>query len=175
MAKKKTSLKVKLLLGWLGMELLALPFAIPAAAIMKDRVSFNVPQKVVVVPMPSQSGQAVFLVASNSAFAVVSQGAMTELAVTVEQSGSYEGVSYGAKSQMPGAPSGCAVPTTLQASRVYTAGFKTAARRGSPQDQAVKITVSYAPDLSPEISVIPMDEARARNVVLAFPCDFNPA
>ncbi len=171
--KKKIGLKWKVLAGWLGLELLALPFALPAAAIMKDRVSFNVPQKVVAVPMPAQPGQTVYLVASNSAFAVVSSGAVTELSVSVQQSGNYEGVTFGAKSQMPGEATACAVPTTGSPSRIYTAGFKTAKRRGSPQEQAVKITVSYDPQLTPDISVVTMDEASARSVVLAYPCEFK--
>lgn len=168
-------LRSKVLLGWLGLELLALPFAIPATAVMVDRISFNVPQKVIAVPMPSETGQAVFLVASNSAFAVISSGAMTEISVDIEQSGHHAGVDFGAKSQMPGEATGCAMPTTLQASRIYTAGFKTAKRRGSPQQQAVKITVTYDSDMSPDIDVISMDEARSRNVVLAFPCTYAPA
>ena len=163
-------LRFKILLGWLGLELVALPFAIPAAAIMKDRVSFKAAPKVTAIPMPSESGQTVFLVASNAPFAVVSRGAMTKLSVDVKKSGKYEGVQYGAKAKMPGDSAGCAVPTTQSASRIYTAGLKTAKRRGSPQEQAVKVTVSYHENSRPDISVVTMEEARARGIVLAYPC-----
>ena len=167
--------RTKFLLGWLGLELAALPFAIPAAALMLDRISFEIPQKVVAVPLPSETGQAVFLVASNSSFAVISEGAMSEINVAIETSGTHAGINFGSKAQSPSAMNGCAVPSGLSRARVYTSGRKTAARRGSPQDQAVKVTVSYDPDVTPKISIMTMDAARAAGIVLAFPCDFNPS
>ena len=167
--------RTKFLLGWLGLELAALPLAIPAAALMKDRISFEIPQKIIAVPMPSEAGQAVFLVASNGSFAVISEGTISEISVAIETSGNYAGVDFGSKAQSPNALSGCAVPSGLSAARVYTSGRKTAARRGSAQEQAVKVTVSFDPDVTPKISIMTMDAARAAGITLAFPCDFNPA
>ena len=166
-------LKTKILLGWLALELMTLPFAIPAAAAMMNRVSFKPTPKIIAVPMPSEPGQSVFLVAANTPFAVISRGAMTKLSVNIEQSGRHAGVAFGSKSQMPGDASGCSVPTTVSPSRIYTAGFKTEKRRGSPQETAVKVTVRYNPQARPNISVVSMEKARARNIVLAYPCGMS--
>lgn len=165
---KKMRLRTKLLLGWLGLELVALPFAVPAFAVFKDRISFTVPQKVIAVPLPPQPGEIRYLVASNSAFAVVSTGMIGEISVDITPSGTANGVAYGSKSQMPGDAQSCGFPTSQAASRIYTSRDKTAAKRGDITEQAVLVTVRFDPVAAPRIRIETMDETMTS--LLAMPC-----
>lgn len=165
----KMRLRTKVLIGWLGLELAALPFAIPAFAAFKDRISFSVPQKAISVPLPSVPGELRYLVASNAPFAIVSTGLIGEIDVEIIQSGNASGIDFGSKAQMPGTPGGCSFVTAAAPTRIYTANDKTAAKRGDITDQAVLVTVRFDPELSPRLSVESMDAAMTR--LLALPCD----
>ncbi len=155
------------------MELLTLPLALPAFAVLKDRVSFTIPQTAVVLQTGTAPGVKSFLVATNSSFAIISENAAIEMDITVSLSGEMNGLAYGSKSQAPGALSACNVPASPKAARIYTAYKKTAARRGTPQEQAVMVTVTYDPAFTPNLSVVTMDAAREQNALLAMPCEFK--
>lgn len=166
-------LRSKVFFSWLAFEVATLPLAIPAFAAFKDRVSFTIPQHVVVSEIPATKGQSQFLVASNGPFAIVSKGVMSEMNVTVSTRGSVDGTTYGQKSQSPGDSTACNMPNSPAASRIYTAFTKTAAQRGTPEEQSVLITVNYDPLFEPELSIVTMESLASRRVLLALPCSFS--
>lgn len=149
----------KMLSGWLAFELVSVAIAIPAMANLTDRVELSVPQIVIVETLERGAGQHKFKVASNAAFAVISEGRLGEFSVSVEAAG--------VNSQVIGASQSCAVSTSTSPTRIFTARGKTAARRGSRESQSVTITVAYDAAVTPKLSIAAMDNAPA---LLALPC-----
>ena len=161
--------RYKVLIGWLAFELAALPFALPALASFKHRVSFEVDQKAIAVPLPPSPGERRFLVASNGPFSVIADNVVGEISVTLTQSGVASGVSYGEKSQMPGEASACGFVTAAQPTRIYTAQTKTAEKRGTVTEQAVLVTIKFDAETTPDLIIKPMEQSG--DALLAMPCD----
>ena len=161
--------RYKVLIGWLAIELAALPFALPALASFKHRVSLKVEQKAIAVPLPPLPGERRFLVASNGPFSVIADNVIGELSVSLTQSGEASGVSYGSKSQLPGESSACGFVTAPRPTRIYTALTKTAQSRGTVTEQAVLVTIKFDPETSPDLTIKPMEQSS--DTLLAMPCD----
>jgi len=152
----------KILSGWLAFELIGAAIAVPAMANLTDRVELNVPQIVMVKELPGAPGLRKFQVASNAPFAVVSQGQLSEFSISIETAG--------VNSQSVGQSQACAMPTSRQPTRIYTSRDKTAARRGSPESQAIILTVAHDEAITPSLYIVVMDDAPA---LLALPCDIG--
>ncbi len=152
----------KILGGWVAIELISVAIAMPAMANLTDRVELNVPPIVIVKDLSRAPGVSTFQVASNTPFAVISEGRLGEFSISIEATG--------VNSQSVGADQACAVSTSRQPTRIYTSRNKTAARRGSPDSQSIMITVSHDEMIKPTLSIVPMIDAPA---LLALPCQIG--
>jgi len=152
----------KILSGWLAFELIGVAIAMPAMANLTDRVELSAPHIVVVKELPGAPGMRKFQVASNAPFAVISEGQLSEISVSIE--------TEGVNSQRVGPSETCAMPTSRQPTRIYTARDKTAARRGSPESQSIIVTIAYDQAVAPNLSIVAMNDAPA---LLALPCDIG--
>ena len=160
----------KVLLIWAGLELAALPFALPALANLSQTLSTPPKADIRAVPMPSGEGEQVFLIAANAQFAVISEDAAAKLTLNLTQSGNEHGVDFGRRSNFSGPTTSCSAPVNAGATRIFTAQPTSRSRRASLQDRAVRLVVQYDSHVAPKISVISMDAASEQNIPLAFPC-----
>ena len=167
---KNMSLKKKLLLGWLALELMSLPIAIPAAAQMVDKVMFSAPPRAVFVEINPQAGVSQLIVASNAPFRITTQGAVGELSVTLSVNGQINGTPFGTKAQNPGPALGCVFAASAMPTPLYTAARKTAERRGEVIEQAVMVEISYDPALSPTFKVETMQKNAAMDMPSTLAC-----
>lgn len=154
--KGLTLKKRYLAIGLIAMEVAS----IPVSAQIIDKVAFSVPQKVISVPFPPETGIAKFMVSSNAPFAVVSENAIGEFDVSVQVSGSVNGNAFGSNAQMPGAATACAAQTTPSATKLYEADRKTAAQKGDILTQAVIIEIRYDPEITPDFKILTQDKAK---------------
>jgi hypothetical protein len=124
--------------------------SLPAAAQIVNRVVFEVRPIVTAVEIPTaEPGLSRFLVASNSGFGVEVEGVIGDIDVSVRRSGTMNVTTrFGDAAQIPGDHSTCSQSTGL-ASPIYIADKKTAAREGTPVEQAVVFEFHYAPDARP--------------------------
>ena len=142
--------KGKLLLGWIALELAA----IPAAAQMIERVSFApAPQVIVADARDNAPGFRSFLVASNTPFVVEVEQVVGDVEVEVFSNGYIGEMMYGANAQMPGAAKVC-MTARLGMTRVYEAERKTAATRGNVQSHAVRVNVRFDKAADPAIRIV---------------------
>ena len=135
--------------------------SIPVAAQVADKVSFEIPVRVVAVPVeaqPDRPGLQSFLVASNGPFAVEVADVVGRVDVEVSRTGYAGGLQHGGDAQMPGPREGCARSRGLP-TRVYTSRRKTAARRGSVQSQSVRVDVRHGGVATPTVRIVPMEDA----------------
>lgn len=160
----------KVLLIWLGIELAALPFAIPAMAKLTATLTAPPIANVQAIPLPSGEGELVFLIASNTRFAVISENTAAPLTLSLTRSGNEQGVNFGKSAQYSGAASTCSAPINANAARIFTGLATSTSKRGSVQNRAIRLVVRYESDIAPKISVISMDAASEQAIPLAFPC-----
>lgn len=127
--------------------------SLPAAAQIVSRVVFDVRPIVTAVEIPTaEPGFSRFLVASNSGFGVETDGVVGNVDVLVHRSGMMSGSTrFGDAAQIPGDQSTCSETTGL-ASPIYIADKKTAAREGTPVEQAVVFEFRYAPEARPDFN-----------------------
>jgi len=164
-------IKKKIFLGLLALELATLPFAIPAFAQMIDRVSFSVAPRAAHIQMPHQPGKTRILVASNAPFAVMSQGAIGEMSLTLSVDGTVNGKQFGTSAQNPGTARDCVFASSTAANIVYLGQRRTAANRGEVIDQAVMIEINYDPALKPKFIVKTLNTPQAKSAPLATLCN----
>jgi len=167
---KNMSLKKKILLGWLILELLSLPIAIPAAAQMVDKVMFSAPPRAVFVETTPKAGVSHLIVASNAPFRITTQGVVGELSVKLSVNGQINDTPYGTKAQNPGPALGCVFAPSALPEPLYIAARKTAERRGEVIDQAVMIEVSYDPVLKPMFKVEALSKKQSAAAIAPTPC-----
>ncbi|WP_371395983.1 hypothetical protein [Fretibacter rubidus] len=141
-------------------EMLALPFAIPAAAQIIDRVSFSIPQQVASVNIDAEPGKTQLVITSNAGFTVATEGAIGDFDVRVQPSGSINGTRYGDNAQAPGPLQGCGVATTTTPQIIYNATQKTALRKGEILSQSVIVEINYDPALKPKFVVKTLDNSK---------------
>ena len=125
--------------------------SLPAAAQIVNRVVFDVRPIVTAVEIPtSEPGLSRFLVASNSGFGVEAKGVIGDVDISVHRSGTISGAArFGEAAQIPGGQS-VGSQTTGFPSPIYIADKKTAAREGTPVEQAVVFEFRYAPEARPD-------------------------
>jgi len=146
--------KGKILLGWIALELAA----IPAAAQMVERVSFSpAPQVIVADARDNAPGLRSFLVASNTPFVVEVEQVIGEVDVEVFSNGYIGEMMYGINAQMPGEAKTCTT-AQLGITRVYQAERKTAAKRGNVQSHAVRVNVRFDEVADPAIRIVPIKD-----------------
>jgi len=167
---KNMSLKKKILLGWLALEIISLPIAIPAAAQMVDKVMFAVPPRAVLVEINPQAGVSQLIVASNAPFTLTSEGAIGELSVKLSVNGHINGTPFGTKAQHPGPANDCVFAPSAAPAQLYLGTRKTAVNRGEVIDQAVMIEVSYDPALKPEFKVEALSAKQSAVAVPPMSC-----
>ncbi|MEP3653762.1 MAG: hypothetical protein ABJO36_02600 [Litorimonas sp.] len=145
-----------IILGLLAVELLSLP----AAAQIVHRVAFDIRPMVTAVEIPtSEPGVSRYLVASNAGFGVKANRVIGDVQVEVHVSGTMNKVSpFGSAAQLPGPQSGCAQASGLS-SNIYIADRKTAAKPGTPPEQAVVFEFSYDATARPNFEFIAGDDA----------------
>ncbi len=136
--------------------------SLPAAAQIVQRVAFDIRPIVTAVEVPTaEPGLSRFLVASNSGFGIEASDVVGNVDVSVHVSGAMSGTSrFGDAAQLPGVKSTCS-QTTGFASPIYIANKKTAARPGTPPEQAVIFEFRYAPDARPVFDFKPGKESVA--------------
>lgn len=148
--------KSKIIIGVVALEVLMLPFSMPVAAQIIDKVVFSAPPRAAFIEIPqSEPGKTVLLVASNAPFSVISKGMVGNLSVDVEKQGFINGKPFGANAQEPGMGDGCVFQATPKSTRIYQSVRKTAARRGDVIDQAVKIEIRYDKLAKPVFDIKP--------------------
>ncbi len=165
MGKKKN-----IILGLVGLEILALPLAIPATAQIVERVFFSVPPRIAQVELPPEPGKTSFIIASNAPFSILSESAVGDMSVNIQVQGLVNGNSFGQNAQHPGPAEPCVTPITTAPSTVYKATRKTAANKGAVIAQAVLIEIRYDPTLSPKFSLATLDQPQAQTASLAPSC-----
>ena len=153
----------------LSAEMLALPFAIPAAAQIMDHVAFSIPQQVASVTIDNAPGKTQLVITSNAGFTVSAQGAIGDFDVRLQPSGSINGTRYGDNAQAPGPMQSCAVATTAAPSVIYFANQKTALRKGGVLSQSVIVEINYDPALTPTFAVKTLDNSES--IATAGTCD----
>jgi len=163
--------KRNLLFGLLALELATLPFAIPAAAQIIDRISFQVPQRVASVKIDSTPGITKLVITSNAPFTIASKNAIGDYNVTMHQSGQLNASRFGDNAQMPGPASNCATAVSLDPSVIYRASQKTALRKGPILSQAVIAEISYDVNLTPDFIVKTQDSSK--KFAEASRCEFG--
>lgn len=139
------------LMAFLAIEVLSLP----AAAQIVQRVSFEIRPQVTAVEIPTaEPGFSRFLVASNAGFGIKADQIIGDVNVSVHVSGTISGEShFGHAAQLPGQKEICAQSTGLD-TVVYKADRKTAARPGTPPEQAVVFEIRYAEAAQPTFSFV---------------------
>ena len=150
--------KTKAFFIWIATEIAVLPFAIPATAQIVERIAFSIPPRVSAVQLNTEPGLEQYIVSSNSAFTIISEGAVGEIDVDVKVSGQINNVHYGNKAQNPGNLHSCALPTNELPYVIYNGERKTAAKRGKVLEQSILIEMRYDPALKPTISFEPVSE-----------------
>jgi len=143
--------------------------SIPVSAQIIDKVVFSAAQKVVSVPFPPEPGLTTFMVSSNAPFAITSENAIGEFTVDVQVEGSVNGNRFGGNAQLPGERHSCAAQTSPLTTKLYEATRKTAAEKGDIVSQAVVISVSYDPALTPDFKII--TEKKAKGLPLGSNCE----
>ena len=134
---------------FIAVELLALP----AAAQIVHSVSFKVEPHVVAAEIPLEMpGRRDFLVSSNAPFNIAATGMIGEIDVTVNLSGQMGELTYGQAAQMPGPEVSCAALISPNETQIYEAKVRTAAKRGTPVEQAVIISITYDPIATPDFT-----------------------
>ena len=164
------SIKKKILLAWLGLEVITLVFGLPAAAQIIDKVMFKSVPRAAYVETMIAPGKIEILVASNAPFVILSQGVIGEMQMEFSVNGSINGVRYGRNAQNPGAVTPCVLPVTSAPSILYKAVRKTAANRGEVIEQAVKFTVYFDPDMTPDFTVKTLNQDIAKRASIAPLC-----
>ena len=162
--------KKKILLGWLAFEVIGLVFGLPAAAQIVDRVMFSAAPRAAHVVTPITPGLTEILVASNTPFTILSEGAIGEMSLVLSVSGSINGKAYGGNAQNPGQINNCVMPTGTAPTALYTAKRKTAANRGEVIEQAVMFHIKYDPALKPKFSVKTLNEPEVKTAAPAMMC-----
>ena len=118
-----------------------------------DSVSFSIAKVAAVKVLPSTENKQFFLVATNSPFEILAEGAIGEITVSVQAQGIADGVSYGGSSQRPGAARRCAQLTSFMSQSIYRAQRRTALRPGSMLQQSVLVTVTHGEFAKPKIKI----------------------
>ncbi len=144
-----------IVLGILAIELVS----IPAAAQMLDRVSFQMPQRVVHAEFPRQPGIARMFITSNAPFAIVSEGHVSDYNIRVSATGEIGEQPYGANAQLPGPVKGCATTVNGDNQIIYTADRKTAKSRGEVTSQAILVEIRYPSELEPKFDVVTQEKS----------------
>ena len=163
-------LSVKILSAWVAVELLALPFAIPALAGFKSALKTQPQTHVKAIPMPSPQGSQIFLIVANTPFIVISEGRAVDLTLSLTQSGFASGVEYGKHAQLPGDAQTCSRPADLAPARIYTAVNPTAKSWYQGQSGAIKLTVTHGEGDAPALSIVPKAQAATARIPLGFAC-----
>ena len=145
--------KRNLLFGLLALELVTLPFAIPAAAQIIDRVSFKIPQRVASVKLDAEPGTTRIVITSNAPFTIATKNAIGDFNVTLLQSGKLNAARFGDNAQMPGPAMSCGTAISSDPVVIYRATQKTARRKGPILSQSVIAEISYDADLRPDFIV----------------------
>ena len=143
-----------------SLSLIGICGAAPVSASgISDKVSLDIDPVVIAKPVRISSGEQTFLVASNAPFQIISENYFGEIYVNVQVTGAIGGVAYGRQAQLPGPQAACQTLTSIFAQPIYSASTRTAANPGDPIDQAVLITVTYAPGFNPDLSIEPVDQS----------------
>lgn len=140
--------------------------AIGAGAI--DTVRLEVPQRVVVKKMPSQAGQTVLLLATNTPYEIKSEGVIGEMNISFTSSGVIRGHDFGSKSQTPLNHNQCVYLDNPRQASLFKSNFKTARAAGRPIEQAIIITITHDPAIRPKLSVHAADALQQAEV--SQPC-----
>jgi len=149
-------LKRKIFLGWIALELAALP----AAAHIFSKVNFQLPQRVTAVEVASEPGNITFMVNSNAPFVVITEGGVTDFEVYVSDSGKINGNVYGENAQLPGKSFICAKTNTTTPNAIYFAERETEVRKGPILTRAIRVDIAYDPALNPKLDIISENEAQ---------------
>ena len=153
-----------LALGIIALEVLTWP----AAAQILDKVSFEMPQRVVHAEFPVEPGVTRMFVTSNAPFAILAKGQIGEFDVNVYPSGTVGAVTFGENAQLPGDANACATTLDIKKSIIYAADRKTAIAPGEAASQAVLVEIRYDQALSPKFNVV--TEKKSQKYALAAPC-----
>ena len=153
----------------LSAEMLALPFAIPAAAQIIDHVAFSIPQQVASVNIDAEPGKTQLVITSNAGFTVATEGAIGDFDIRLQPSGRINGTRYGDNAQAPGPLQNCGVATTTTPQVIYNATKKTALRKGGILSQSVIVEINYDPALTPKFIVKTLDNSK--DIPKAGNCD----
>lgn len=133
-----------LLLGWLGLELAALP---AVAALGVPHLAFEVPGHVAAVALPQTSvGEVSYVVSSNAPFSVVATGGVGPLGMSVNANGVIGAQTFGSASQLPGVARACASLDGMHPRTVYVSDTATAVAPGDGVAQAVVMTFHFRGD-----------------------------
>lgn len=159
--------------AWLAFECVGLAVGAPALANFVDTVRFEAKERIVVSHAEITPGQQRFLVASNAPFAIISEGVVAPMDISITTQGSLGGLNYGSNAQSPGENISCNIPSSTERSRIFTAQQRTAKSRGDAISQSVRIDISYDPALNPKIKFVGMDTIRGEMILLAMPCDLT--
>lgn len=157
--KKRT-----LFLGWIALELAALP----VAAHIFSQVNFVKPQRTIVVEIDADPGTSTFMVNSNAPFAIIAEGSRGAFEVSVDQTGLINGNRYGENAQLPGKSFTCAKSDSSSPKTIYLAERKTEMSKGPILTRAVRIDVSYDQTTEPKLKVISQNDAQS--IPRARPC-----
>ncbi|PHR94128.1 MAG: hypothetical protein COA69_00595 [Robiginitomaculum sp.] len=153
---EKIGMKKKILLGWLLLELAALPFAIPTMAKIAQTSPGPI-TRAVFVDVPAPAGHTLMLVAADGPFVIIAKGAATKfrthIEITGKINGKVNGTAFGASAQNLGPNDLCAHSNSVQPSIIYRSERKTAENTGPIISQAISVEISYDPALHPEFQV----------------------
>ncbi len=159
--------KRKILLAWIALELTALP----VAAHIFNQVDFSKPQKPTVAEIFSDTGSKTFMAHSTAPFAITAKGSAGLINISVSHNGLINGNPYGENAQLPGKSFKCAQMTSDAPVNIYQSHRKTQIKRGPILTQAVRIDVTYDPEMTPEFEFISVETAQ--NIARAPSCDEN--
>lgn len=143
----------------IGAEALALPFALPAAAQIIDRVSFSIPSQVASVKIDAEPGKTQLVITSNAGFTVAVEGAIGEFNTAVHPAGNINNTRYGDNAQAPGPMQSCGVAVTTAPSIIYNADKKTAVNKGDILSQSVIVEINYDSAINPKFIVKTLDNS----------------
>lgn len=163
-------IKKKIFLGWLALEIMAIPLAIPTAAkIFHGSLSSPLP-RVASVALETKPGTAHILVASDGAFTIVSRGAQGDVQVNLHMAGKVNGNVFGKHAQKPGALQTCRQTSSLHPNVIYTSIRATAPNSGLIIDQAILVEISYDTKFNPVFSIETVKGGAAKSVPKAPIC-----
>lgn len=155
---KKKSLKKKIILTWLALELAAIPFVFPVFAALPTfaKIIQSSPEvdmtRVVSANIPAPDGVSRYLVASDASFVIIANNLLGDVETNIIQKGNIAGARFGALTQNIAVKNTCLRTLSTTASIIYRSAHKTADNTGSIIDQTVLIEMRYDPKLSPKFT-----------------------